>query len=62
MLAFDVDGLDLRIGASVGTALGMGAEEGWSELLARADAMLYQAKDEGRSRAVSAPPAGQRGP
>lgn len=59
---FDVDGLELRIGASVGTALGMGPQEGWDELMARADAMLYQAKDEGRGRAVSAPPAGQRGP
>lgn len=53
---FQVGGLDLRIGASVGTALGLAPDEGWAELLARADAMLYEAKNAGRGRAVSAPP------
>jgi diguanylate cyclase (GGDEF)-like protein/PAS domain S-box-containing protein len=40
----------LSIGASVGTAYGVDPQHGWPELLARADAMLYQAKAQGRGR------------
>ena len=32
------------------------AEDDWRELYRRADASLYQAKSEGRNRAVQAPP------
>ncbi len=42
--------VQLSIGASVGTALGLDPQQGWPELLARADAMLYRAKAEGRGR------------
>jgi diguanylate cyclase (GGDEF)-like protein/PAS domain S-box-containing protein len=47
---FQVGPLRLEIGASVGMALGLDPDKGWEELLARADAMLYQAKSEGRGR------------
>lgn len=47
---FVVGTLQLSIGASVGTALGVDTQHGWLELMARADAMLYQAKAEGRGR------------
>ncbi len=50
---FQVGALTLHIGASVGSALGLDPALGWEELLARADAMLYRAKGEGRGRAVS---------
>ncbi|WP_326540753.1 sensor domain-containing diguanylate cyclase [Pseudorhodoferax sp.] len=65
---FEIGTLALQIGASVGTALGLDPERGWDELLARADAMLYRAKGEGRGRAAMAPAmpraasAVQRGP
>jgi diguanylate cyclase (GGDEF)-like protein/PAS domain S-box-containing protein len=47
---FELDGLVLRIGASVGVAIGIGAQGGWQELVARADSMLYRAKQSGRGR------------
>ena len=45
---FEVGGLSLGIGASVGVAYGTDSTGGWPELVARADAMLYCAKDAGR--------------
>ncbi|MGC3986550.1 MAG: diguanylate cyclase [Pseudorhodoferax sp.] len=51
---FEVGALRLQIGASVGTALGLDPLGGWDELLARADAMLYRNKSEGRGRAAMA--------
>jgi diguanylate cyclase (GGDEF)-like protein/PAS domain S-box-containing protein len=59
---FEVGPLRLQIGASVGTALGLCAVGGWDELLARADAMLYRAKSEGRGRAAMAQPRTLHGP
>ncbi|KQP12508.1 hypothetical protein ASF43_19845 [Pseudorhodoferax sp. Leaf267] len=47
---FAFGALQLQIGASVGTAYGAHPLPGWQELLARADALLYQAKGEGRGR------------
>ncbi|GAP33771.1 sensor domain-containing diguanylate cyclase [Piscinibacter sakaiensis] len=52
---FNVDGLRLRIGTSVGLA--HGAPDGdWRGLVARADAMLYRAKAEGRGRLAGLEP------
>ena len=45
---FDLQGLQLEVGASVGVALG--AEDGWKGLIERADAALYRAKSGGRGR------------
>lgn len=47
---FEVGSLTLAIGASVGVAIGADPAVGWQELVARADAMLYQAKSAGRGR------------
>jgi diguanylate cyclase (GGDEF)-like protein/PAS domain S-box-containing protein len=47
---FDVGGLRLTIGASVGLALGVDEAEGWAGLVKKADAMLYKAKAAGRGR------------
>ena len=47
---FGVDGHQLRIGASVGLAFGVDPVTGWRDLVARADANLYQAKAAGRGR------------
>ncbi len=47
---FQVGALSLHIGASVGIALGADAQRGWRDLLARADALLYEAKAAGRGR------------
>jgi len=47
---FELGTLLVRIGASVGVALGAGAGEDWRTLLARGDAMLYRAKQAGRGR------------
>jgi diguanylate cyclase (GGDEF)-like protein/PAS domain S-box-containing protein len=43
--------LQLNIGASAGVAFGTRSMGGWKELVARADAMAYRAKREGRGRA-----------
>jgi len=51
---FDVEGNILRIGASVGVALGVQPHAGWSDLVARADAMLYEAKNAGRGHQAGA--------
>ena len=47
---FEVGSLLLHIGASVGVAFGVEANTGWGDLVARADAMLYRAKEAGRGR------------
>lgn len=47
---FYTGALTLEIGASVGVAQGAGDGEGWQGLVARADAMVYRAKAEGRGR------------
>ena len=52
---FHVGPLQLHIGASVGTAYGNHPLNGWQELMARADALLYQAKNDGRGRHAHAP-------
>jgi diguanylate cyclase (GGDEF)-like protein/PAS domain S-box-containing protein len=52
-----VGDLVLHIGASIGAAVNANAEGGWKGLVARADAMSYRAKAEGRSRSALAPPA-----
>ncbi len=48
-------GQDVVAGASIGVACNADAEGGWKALLARADAMVYRAKAEGRGRYVLAP-------
>lgn len=50
---FDIDGLTLKVGASVGVALGVSAGTGLAELVARADRALYRAKQAGRGRVVA---------
>ncbi|OUL99593.1 diguanylate cyclase domain-containing protein [Variovorax sp. JS1663] len=52
-LRFEVAGLGLEIGASVGVALGAAASDGWRALIERADRMLYRAKAAGRGRHAS---------
>ncbi|BDT68721.1 hypothetical protein os1_29080 [Comamonadaceae bacterium OS-1] len=47
---FDVGALPLRLGASVGVAFSANASIDVADLVARADAMLYQAKQAGRGR------------
>lgn len=47
---FEVVGVTLHLGSSVGVALG--APQGWESLIARADAALIQAKRQGRGRPV----------
>jgi diguanylate cyclase (GGDEF)-like protein/PAS domain S-box-containing protein len=56
-----IDEHEVRTGASIGIALGAGSRVTIDALLRDADAALYQAKDEGRGRAVrfGAPPAEQ---
>ena len=51
---FQVAGHVLNIGASVGVAFGVDAVSGWPDLVKRADAMLYQAKNAGRGRQAGA--------
>ena len=48
--AFDVDGMQLHIGASVGVAFGIAPGADRHELIRRADAALYRAKASGRGR------------
>lgn len=56
---FQVAQLQIRIGASLGVAHGVEASGDWRELIARADAMLYRAKEGGRGRhAIEAPRGG----
>jgi diguanylate cyclase (GGDEF)-like protein len=51
-----LDGTPLRVTVSVGVA--SGAADGWEGLVRRADTGLYTAKEAGRDRVVSGPPAG----
>jgi diguanylate cyclase (GGDEF)-like protein len=46
---------DVVAGVSIGVACNADLEGGWKALLARADEMVYRAKDEGRGRYVLAP-------
>ncbi|CAN5484705.1 hypothetical protein BH11PSE9_BH11PSE9_09370 [soil metagenome] len=48
------DGQAVRIGASVGVAFGTDSEIGLADLMARADAMLYRAKESGRGQQAGA--------
>ena len=50
------------VGASIGVACNADAEGGWKALLARADEMVYRAKDQGRGRYVLAPREGPQLP
>ncbi|MDP4300209.1 sensor domain-containing protein [Leptothrix discophora] len=52
-LPFEVDSLQLVIGASVGVAHGVEAEGGATGLVRRADERLYRAKADGRGRLAS---------
>ncbi len=49
---FDCDGITLHIGASAGVAFGVEFGSDWRDLVARADAMLYRAKQAGRGQHV----------
>ena len=51
---FQVAGHVLQVGASVGVAFGVDAASGWPDLVKRADAMLYEAKNTGRGRQAGA--------
>ncbi|WP_367850236.1 PAS domain S-box protein [Rhodoferax sp. WC2427] len=52
-LPFEVGDLQLRLGASVGVAFRANASVEVADLVARADTMLYQAKQAGRGRRAS---------
>ncbi|MEP6502287.1 MAG: PAS domain-containing protein [Betaproteobacteria bacterium] len=52
-MPFDIDARVLEIGASVGVAYGVRPPGDWRELVQRADAMLYRAKNAGRGRYAS---------
>ncbi|HEX4049439.1 MAG TPA: PAS domain S-box protein [Steroidobacteraceae bacterium] len=54
IVPFEVGGVSLTIGASVGVAYNGELEGGWKGLLARADAKVYEAKAAGRGRRVVA--------
>jgi diguanylate cyclase (GGDEF)-like protein len=45
-------GLRLSVTASLGAAIGLDAEDGWTRILGTADQALYRAKDEGRNRVI----------
>lgn len=51
---FHAAGHDLHIGASVGVAFGVDLATGWPDLVKRADAMLYEAKNAGRGQQAGA--------
>jgi diguanylate cyclase (GGDEF)-like protein/PAS domain S-box-containing protein len=53
--AFEIGGLQIEIGASVGVAFAADGAAGWRDLLAEADAMLYRAKAAGRGQQAGAP-------
>jgi diguanylate cyclase (GGDEF)-like protein/PAS domain S-box-containing protein len=49
---FDIDGIHIRVSASVGVAVAAQTDKGWRELMARADTLLYRAKAAGRGRSA----------
>ena len=49
---FEVGSLTVHISASIGVAFASATAEGWRDLVARADAMLYRAKAAGRGQQV----------
>jgi diguanylate cyclase (GGDEF)-like protein/PAS domain S-box-containing protein len=49
-MPFQLGGLNISVGASVGVAFGVGVDGTAQDLLARGDAMLYSAKQRGRGR------------
>ncbi|MEO6855047.1 MAG: diguanylate cyclase, partial [Rhodoferax sp.] len=49
-IPFDVNGIRLHIGASVGVAFGADPATGWADLVERADAKLLSAKAAGKGR------------
>jgi diguanylate cyclase (GGDEF)-like protein len=51
---FELAGQPLLVGASVGVAFWRPGEEGWKDVLERADLMLYRAKAAGRGQVVIA--------
>ena len=51
---FEFEGRPLTLGASVGVAFGVSPGDSWRGLVARADAMLYRAKQAGRGRQAGA--------
>ena len=54
---FSAGAAELRLTASIGIACSPAAHASWKELIARADAALYEAKSQGRNRCVVAPAA-----
>ena len=50
---FEIEGLSLNIGASVGVAFGIKPGTGWRDFVATADSLLYQAKRSGRGQHAS---------
>lgn len=48
------DGQDISFTVSIGASCLNGQEEGLADLLNRADAALYNAKEQGRNKVVSA--------
>ena len=54
-MPFQLSGLKLSVGASVGVAFGVGVDATAKDLLARGDAMLYSAKQGGRGRFAAEP-------
>lgn len=59
---FAIGTLRVSIGASVGYAIGMDRTAGFTDLMARADRVLYQAKASGRGCAFGAGPAPSQAP
>jgi diguanylate cyclase (GGDEF)-like protein len=51
---FELAGQPLQVGASVGVAFWRPGQEGWKDVLERADLMLYRAKAAGRGQVVIA--------
>jgi len=52
---FSISNLSLTIGASVGIAFDADSQGGWTGLVSRADALVYQAKASGRGRTAMGP-------
>ena len=52
-MPFEIDGLSLNVGASVGVAFQIKPGTGWRDFVATADELLYQAKRSGRGQHAS---------